>query len=206
MSIHLLTQIFKDDSAPRNAEINHCFSQNSQNPLLSDITLFTNEHGYVTDHGDKIKIVALGERLTFKHCLEYASQNFPGEICVIANVDIYFDDTLQHLNTKQLEGKMLALSRYEFVDGKTTLYGYPYNSQDVWIFIPPTSIEADFQLGQLGCDNLFAHEAERSGLTVINPSLLIKCTHMHATRKINYSTAGTIPPPYKTDLTAVNDY
>jgi hypothetical protein len=42
----------------------------------------------------KLNQIVVGKRLTFQAAFEYANTNLSGELCILANADIYFDGTL----------------------------------------------------------------------------------------------------------------
>jgi len=62
-------------------------------------------------------------------------------------------------------------------------------SQDVWIFNNKInkSINADFSLGVLGCDNRLSFLLNESGYNVTNPSKTIRCIHRHNSNIRNYT-------------------
>ncbi len=57
-------------------------------------------------------------------------------------------------------------------------------------------------MGKLGCDNRLAHELEKAGYTVVNPSLTVQCWHLHNKNERGYNIldrppATVVQPPYK---------
>lgn len=118
----------------------------------------------------------------------------PGKINIIANSDIVFDGTIEHVVLLP-ENRAYALSRYE-PDGK--LFNRP-DSQDVWIFHASvkTLLESlDVNLGTPGVDNRLAFELINAGYMLSNPSKSVRTWHIHATNIREYSQYDVNPPPY----------
>src|SRR5207249_5485151 len=68
----------------------------------------------------KVKLIQLGKRVTFRFLFDYANENLKGRTVVIANADIFFDETLGRLHGYDLTGKLLCLSRWDVqADGST---------------------------------------------------------------------------------------
>ena len=80
-------------------------------------------------------------------------------INILANSDIYFDETLSQLmapDSYPRDNFLIALTRYELPGMQ--LYPEPKYSQDSWIFygqITDSKLlqETEFPLGKVGCDN-----------------------------------------------------
>jgi hypothetical protein len=133
----------------------------------------------------------------------------PNEVNIIANADIYFDETIGYAK-KISEGECYALTRWELVNGRVvdfnTRHGRPSPpewSQDAWIFrgsIQPNKFDnvkalnesarvteiIPFTLGIPGCDNKFCALLKERGVNVMNPSKTIKAIHVHQDSKRFY--------------------
>lgn len=126
----------------------------------------------------------------------------PDAVNVIANSDIFFDETIR-LAEGIVSGQAYALSRWE----NGALYDMS-DSQDIWIVRGgPYHIPADYTMGKPGADNRLAHDLTVAGFSVTNPSRSIRCHHMHRVPYRSYlvDTHGAarggrkidrIPPPY----------
>ena len=112
---------------------------------------------------------------------------FPDDVNVLANLDIYFDKTIEM--AKWIKSDIAyCLTRWED-DGKGNLKtfaekhgGYPGEwSQDAWVFTGDKirDFKADFQLGKPGCDNHLAFLLNQAGFKLLNPALDIKAIHCH---------------------------
>jgi hypothetical protein len=126
------------------------------------------------------RVVVLKGRPTFQ---DFFREFAPG-INIIANLDIYFDETIELANPDSLE--VYALTRHEELpDGRIVTfadrhYGHPGEySQDAWIFGEKPDIFADFCIGQRGCDNHLAYLLHEAGYRVTNPSMDIRAIHLH---------------------------
>jgi hypothetical protein len=106
---------------------------------------------------------------------------------IICNADIYFNETLFHLNDYNLSRKFLALTRWDKKkDGSIVPYRRSgmrdtTDSQDAWIFqtpIPPFKYDK-IMLGVMGCDNRIAYRAKEAGLIILNPCKTIQAIHLH---------------------------
>ena len=119
-------------------------------------------------------------------------------INIVANSDIYFDDTIR-LCDKMQPNDCYALTRYE----RGKLWGRPWWSQDVWIFKGSVKDRllkqpVDFRLGVAGCDNRIAYEIWEAGYAITNPCLSIKTYHKHESKFRTYDREKEkIPGPYK---------
>lgn len=183
--IHLIINTYKAESV-RQIELDICLEKNMALPFLTIHDIQPRP-----TYNDFFSLV----------CKHIAKGDFSNEdIFVIANSDIYFDETLLLANKiKQCE--VYALTRYDIKRGQARFFDRP-DSQDVWIFrgaIPPI-VGADFHLGVGGCDNRIAYLLSKNGYTVSNPSLSIKTYHLHESgvRTFNYNKHKVIPPPYLT--------
>ena len=123
------------------------------------------------------------------------------DLHVLANADIYFDDTLKLLDKYKLPETLLCLSRQNVnADGTTSPVTNPALSQDAWIWQGRMckSLRCDWPLGEIGCDSRVARVAQEADLLVLNPSLSINALHLHESGVRNY---GPMRPEWKSDFT-----
>lgn len=131
------------------------------------------------------RVVNLNGRPTFTDFFRCASK-FPDDINVVANLDIYFDDTI---NLAQWidQDTVYCLTRWEDTGSRVIQFkdrhnGHPGEwTQDAWIFTGNRILEvcAPFCLGERGCDNHLAWLFKQAGFNVLNPSLDIRAIHLH---------------------------
>ncbi|KAF0218738.1 MAG: methyltransferase/glycosyl transferase fusion [Geobacteraceae bacterium] len=193
MKIHLIVQYYKCDREDRQQEIDSCLVNNLQNPYISMIHLLTEEQFDLSQFPNQEKIgqTVIKERLTFEKAFQYANQFQSHDFWMLANADIYFDESLLHLQEANLDNSIFALTRHDVQkDGSIKLVdaAYAHGSQDAWIFKTPVPLDrifAGFCLGIPGCDNRIAYEFVRAGYYVINPSLKIIIRHLDLTREVD---------------------
>jgi hypothetical protein len=184
----LVTGFYRDPCPVRIGEFVECVQRNSANTYIGRIILFLEDHISESEaqtrfallaHA-KVKLVPHGRRLTYPDLFEYANQHFVDTTVIIANADIFFDETLEQLDLEPMICRMLCLSRRDEDDGGIPVhYDCPF-SQDAWIFEAPLPrLACDFHLGKPGSDNRLAFEAERAGFTVSNPSRSVRARHLH---------------------------
>lgn len=130
----------------------------------------------------------------FRVINEIASDN---DVSVIANLDIYFE-TLT--NIAPPDEAVYALTRWDVDRKGNAVHFARSDSQDAWVFKGRVKrVNAPFGLGIAGCDNKIAYLLDEAGYDVQNPSLDIKCYHLHNTGVRNYINKGRVerlPRPY----------
>jgi len=189
--VNLFINYFDHQDKRRKREIEYCLRKNEDNPNIDNVVIL-NRNRYCT-FGDFIREMA----------------NFPQDINIIANVDVYFDDTIK-LAESIKGGECFALTRWELVNGRVIDFNArhgrpspPEWSQDAWVFrgsIVPNKYDTvkalnqnarmteiiPFSLGIPGCDNKFAALLKEQGIKVTNPSKSIKAIHVHKESKRYY--------------------
>ena len=114
-------------------------------------------------------------------------------VIVVANADVFFDESLFYVNFFSIQNIILAISRRDVYksEGKynAKLIKYPNGSPnilsaDAWI--TPSNInlpKLDYQLGTIHCDSFFYNTIlNKSKLTIINPALDFNVFHLHDER------------------------
>ena len=68
----------------------------------------------------KIKKIVRERRPTYKDTFEFCNKQMQDQICIVANADIIFDDTLRFFKSLDMTKQFYALSRWEIStkDGK----------------------------------------------------------------------------------------
>lgn len=167
--MNLITKFYRTENVERNGEILACLDSNRRSGLFEHVFAFQDDP-------------------TFGEIFE--RYNSVKGICILANSDIYFDESVKELE-KIGDNDFVALTRYE--DGIL----YPsYVAQDVWAFRTPvkTREDMDFHLGERGNDNRLARIMHELGYTLKNPALKVKTHHLH---KSGFRPGlKTVPGPY----------
>ncbi len=194
MKINLFTNWYK---SYRDEENEVCLMSNLRNSKINRIYLFCDDGKEIPEH-EKIIAVNLSKRATYE-CFFHAVNEVHQDISIIANSDIYFDDSLDYLELLK-ENECFALTRWDVTANDCVFYNR-WDSQDAWIFKGKIkeNVFADFEIGRLGCDNRISYELKKAGYIVRNPSLSIKAYHLHLeerTENSNHDESKRIPPPY----------
>lgn len=178
--ITLYTSFYEDKKAERHAEILHCLRNNVDNPLIDEIVLLCEGSIPPPEIRNCKKVtINIGGRPTYQdffNLINLRHSHF--DISIVANTDIYFDESLSKINMNN--ATCLALSRWDIKPEGAVLHNEKF-SQDVWIFqgkVKPVKY-ATFNLGIPGCDNRIAWELYRAGYKLLNPAHSIKCYHYH---------------------------
>lgn len=195
----LLVGFYTDASMDRTNELRTALIKNTENKSISKV------YAFVEDDTDidceilklpKIEIVRVFQRMTYKKYFSFARSTGTQAPFIIANADIYLDETLALLREYDLSGKFLALSRWEKTPDGLKYTASHVCSQDAWIFLPKIpAFFGDFHLGVPGCDNRILWEAENAGLKILNPSKTIRAIHLHESRASHY--VGRVNEPHR---------
>nr|MBI1231417.1 hypothetical protein [Cytophagales bacterium] len=191
----LITCWYHEPNMARRAELLYCLNRNLEHPLIKQVWLMVEGEPDIPQH-PKIRVRYFKRRPLFIDMVKLA--NSLKGLAIIANTDIYFDDTLgmaKHLKSTQC----YALTRWDArADGTLRFYNKEY-SQDAWIVHAPLAFKGGaYSPGKPGCDNKFAWELAEVGLSVSNPSKTIKACHLHLTNLRRYTRSETVPGPYLT--------
>jgi len=208
--IRLITSYYIDKNKERQLEIDECLKNNIDNVYIDEILLLCESLPNIKHR--KIKIIETN-RPTFKNFLFYINKNTSeDDINILANTDIFFDDSLNDLKQFSIEGKILCLLRWERnKNGKSEIKIKRSDCQDSWVFkgkINTNDMWLDFHMGKLGCDNRICYEFKQAGYKLENPCFLIQSHHLHNTQIRNYketlvgqkehkNNKDVVPPPYE---------
>lgn len=178
--IRLFYNYYEDKMPTRKKEIDLCLQKNLANPLINTIVFETPTKPTYDLFFQKINEIT-----------------GPDDINIICNSDIFFDETIQL--AEQIKHKeIFALLRWEWLPTGPRFFERP-DSQDTWIMRGKIeNVFGGFSLGIRGCDNRIAHEFQKSGYSVSNPSQSIKTYHVHNSGVRNYTMQDVIPGPYFT--------
>lgn len=210
--INLFIQYFIHPNPERQNELKTCLKMNVMNPfidrifLLNEInTLYTKEE--LGCESEKILQFPIGRRMMYSDIIRFTEiLNIDGYI-VIANSDIFFDETIVNIQKSDLHVKPIVMCqlRYDY-DGTAAgikIFGPRHDSQDTWIYHKKFNgllfkyIKAfNFHLGKPGCDNHITYLFKICGFSLVNDPELVHTLHYHTTQIRNYTQADAIKPPY----------
>ena len=194
--LNLYTSFYQDKDAKRQKELLYCLNKNIENPLIDNIFLIV-EGDVKLPKSDKL-IIVNGNRPTYRNFFDLVNDTVTSinDISIIANTDIYFNETLASLDIH--ERQCIALSRWDKKKDGLRLHNERF-SQDSWIFKGKLRNVrfCDFYLGIPGCDNRIAYELNRAGYRMFNPATKIQSIHYHQSDLHNYDgSTPKIPKPY----------
>lgn len=177
----LIVNYYLDSNSLRQIELNECLSRNINNDLIKTIIVFHEENVKIP-FKKKILSKICTDKPTFKELFDEGNK-YQG-LKIIANSDIYFNETLELANEIE-ERQVYALCRWDESYSGLVFYS-KLESQDVWIWRSKINVDCDFGLGLPGCDNALLYNIERKGHEVLSPSKQIQAIHLHHTQVRNY--------------------
>ncbi len=192
-SITLYVPYYSPPSNTRVEEIEFCLKKNLENKHISRIVLLVDDGTIPSQLQKKITLFETKKRPTYKLWLELTKKYSNGGISLLANSDIFFDETILLLNRLFVSNNSLAaISRYEFNGVNATLHGKPHWSQDSWAICDDSDIPsglyeaADIPMGTPRCDNRIAYLFLRYSWSVLNPCKYVRSYHLHNSKYRNY--------------------
>ena len=200
--IIVYTPYYAARTPERQAELDQCLQANLACDSVTRLVLLVDDgHEPPVSH-PKLIVRHVPSRPTYRDWVELSRSLAIGQISILANSDIYFDDSLGRVReTLSESGRLLALTRFEKVGERLEPHANPSWSQDVWgvrggIPLPAPLLKAlEIPLGVPRCDNKVAYLFAVHGWTVHNPFAFVRTVHMHETQQRNYDK--------KADLTVV---
>jgi len=200
--VNLFTTWYNEKRSERVSEYLECIQKNIENQYIDKIYIMCDE-GSEFNHIQHSKIVLLNNmmRATYRKMFEVINEITTSyDINIIANTDIYFDNTIKLIFNKINSNRVFCLTRWDIKENGQSLFHDRRDSQDAWIFLGKIrdGMQASFFLGKPGCDNRIAYEIMNAGYEVLNPSLSIILNHIHSSNIRNYSpsTNDRVPKPY----------
>lgn len=205
-SVYLFQQFYIDNNNERYEEIKYTLKKNVNNDIITKIILLNEkiyskeEFGLTEEEMKKIVQINIGERLTYKIFIEYASK-YNGYV-LLSNSDIYFDSSLKNIFNSNLHKGKYALCQVRVEDDTKELYTTNFgSSQDSWLFyskyLPKVNLERyNIKLGIPGCENKFAYFLYMDLYNLENKPYYIKTFHVHKSNIRNYSQSDRYSRPY----------
>jgi len=203
-AVHLITQYYHDRNTTRHLEYDYALCMNLKNPAIGAIHLlqspnlamrpvaeeelydFCKPEWAVPDEAyGKVVIHTssdISDRLKFGQAVSYAIRNAYNELVIIANSDIYFDESLSVLVDNpyifydlRMMRKNYWLSRYEKDESANlgTQCGPKFRgTHDAFVFCPTADHEfliekSQFMLGTWGLANRVIYELRERGRIIL---------------------------------------
>ena len=215
--IVLIAQYYNTSDEQRQKENTVSLINNILNPYISKIHLL-NEELYDLDfifkaigekYRNKIKQCVIEKRMTYHDAMAYSNKFCKNNIIIVANLDIFFNEDLNKLQSYDFTDLFLSLSRYEMLNdyefgGNNQVAKFIHNGQlgnpcidshDAWIFKTPIRMTSDskIMLGSLGCDTIINYiYGVTMNYTVVNPIDSIMTIHYHRERERDYRTENSV--------------
>lgn len=197
-AINLFLPYYTPRDRDRADELRHCLDRNLDSGLFARIILLVDDDTALHRPDRRLSILRLDRRPTYLDWVLESRRRCPGQISVLANSDIYFDDSLGLLLDlfEQKPDAFVALSRFDKTGDAFTPHTDPHWSQDTWAFLPREDDDGihdkqfDVPLGAPRCDNKIAYVFATQGYSVFNPFPFIRSIHVHETGLRYYSKKG----------------
>lgn len=205
--IILFTPYYKAKQSERQEELIYCLKKNIECREIEKIVLLIDDDHQPELENSKIEILNLSSRPTYLDWVELTEQKCPEQISILANTDIYFDQSVSRIREifSANSNAFVTISRYEQEGTQRTLHKNPHWSQDVWaifgknkLLTPALKNTLKIPLGVPRCDNKIAYLFSIYGAKVYNPCLDIKTFHVQETdsrtydKKKDTSVLGTV--------------
>lgn len=192
--IHLYTPYFLAEDLDRQKEIDECLLKNLELQAIDRIFLLVDDGHVPPLTSDKITIINTADRPSYAQWVDITRHRSVSALSVLANSDIYFDDTIRDLQTvfRASPHAFVALSRYEVLGNDTTMHPNPHWSQDVWAIDGTVTLpdglrnKLDIPLGVPRCDNKIAYIFSLFGYDIFNPCRFVRSYHLHETQLRSY--------------------
>jgi hypothetical protein len=185
--IILFTQYYKDIN--RHNDFIFCLNKNLENKFIKKIIIFF-EKEKPDIQNEKIEFIETEERLSYKNWFDFCDR-YSDQIKVLANSDVYFDETIDFLNKIDYPSNVLyACSRRDLdYDGnlirskicfeEKSNYINNLYSHDCWIFKNKlVEFDSNYILGYENCDVLLKNACVSSNCDFINLFDYLNCIHV----------------------------
>ena len=204
--LYFITQFYVTPKTRRSKEIVECLKRNVYCPYIDKIILLNEKVEDLPVKSAKVEQYVIGERLNFKHVFKHILASIPpGCLVVIANSDIYLDESWRLLWSVAMKDTFLSLLRWDEQEDRSQapkLFGPRDDSQDTWI-VDSSSVKSriwdwkamDIRFGQNGCDNVVNIEMLKQKFSVANPCMSLITHHLHTSAYRTYEPTDIIYRP-----------
>ena len=197
MQLNYISSFHVSSHTERQKELQTVLLKNINNPIFRSLYYFVDNdialrhlEYLIKKHKNSHKIKIIGvKKAKYSDLFEY-SMTLAGEICVIANSDIYFHVVPQKF-IRYLASHpncIYAVTRYESDFSKPLIENYT-GSHDAFFFASPIKETILSKINHFqyfpGAENIVIHELLKSGYKLYNPCLDIITVHLH-TKRIPY--------------------
>lgn len=177
----LITQFWNFENPKRKEEIYECLLKNTRNRYISKIYVFSENGSYIKFQHNKIVPLKANHRLTYFEIFKTVNQSFKNQLCIVANADVYFDESIVKLNHVDYKNKIVALSSYD--SNTKLLEDY---SIDSWILKSTNLPYTEHEIGKSHDDLRLLRSLKEHGIDIINPSKEIFSYHVDNAKSLKY--------------------
>lgn len=198
--IRLFTTWYPCHIEERLAELTKSLQQNLACAAVDQICVLREQEALLPFEDKKIRVRELERRPMFDDFFGWINELQGSEdIAVIANADIWLNETVFLAQQYLSQNQCWALARWDSLNNKQVLFDRN-DSQDTWFFRGPLrKINANFPLGGIRSDNRLLHELKTTGYEVQNPAFNVITRHEHNEPPREYPTikqANYVDGPY----------
>jgi hypothetical protein len=195
--LRLFTTSYPEADPNRAAEYALCLMKNIACRSIGGVYIIAENGGGRITASSHVEVRRMQSRPRYDDFFEWINEVAGDEdVSIIANSDIWFDDSILVAGQSLGQKQCIALARWdddELFDRN--------DSQDCWMWRGkiPHNVRGDFPLGVPRCDNRLLHELRAAGYHVMNPAFSIKAHHVHAGAREDYAQANFthfVDPPY----------
>lgn len=190
----LFVPYFRAPTGERQEELDCCLFKNVECSAIDRIILVVDDGHRPPFMHNHLHIIDVESRLTYRMWAELSEIYAKNSTTVLANSDIYFDDSVRKLQKtlSAVPNRFVTLSRLEKIEDQFISHPNPKWSQDAWAYsvtspLPTSLLSAlDIPLGVPRCDNKVAYVFAIHGWEVCNPCHFIRSVHVHETNQRAY--------------------
>lgn len=104
--MNLIIEYFNSRNHMRNGEYLYCLHQNLANEYIDKVYIFMEDDAELNFNSPKINRIVRKERPSYKDLFDFCNESLKEQICVVANADIIFDDTLRFFKSPNMENNL----------------------------------------------------------------------------------------------------
>eukprot|EP00158_Paraphelidium_tribonemae_P006945 Partr_v1_DN28047_c1_g1_i1_m56959 putative NA len=220
--VNILTAYFKSTNIKREQEVDFAVTFNHQNKLIDMIHLWVDgpkdKSFSFPISGPKLNVIHSDKQPIYSDLFQYANHYLRGQIVILQNVDIFWeDDSIANLQ-RLSPGMVFALSRHSNLDRfentkcegghNINLCMKYHGSHDVFAFIPPIDpdiyMKFQFKQNTWGAENVVIEGLKYGGYIVENPCEDIKPIHSHCSNE-RKNTGFHVSPPNEGNRMSVRE-
>ncbi|GHB92032.1 hypothetical protein [Cerasicoccus arenae] len=198
--IRLFTTWYPCADPNRHGEMSLALENNLKNPALGQVCILREGQADLPS-SEKLQVRDIASRPNFTDFFVWIKERQgPDDIALIANTDIWFDQSIVLAEQFLKSNQCWALARWDCRKSGSVLFDRN-DSQDAWAFRGELrDISGDFLLGAPRCDNRLLYELQAANYETLNPAFSVTCHHQHNEEPREYAETnqqGFVDAPYR---------